>query len=60
MREGIQKAVVAAIGGAVSLIALWFPGVEDVVTPEIVASIAAIVTAVLVYLVPNSKGEGDA
>jgi hypothetical protein len=48
-REGIQKAVVATIGAAVVILNLFAVEVEE----EVVTSVVTIVTAALVYAVPN-------
>ncbi len=48
-----NKAIVAVIGGLVALAAPFVPGLEAVVTPEIISSLAVILTPVFVYWIPN-------
>jgi purine-cytosine permease-like protein len=48
-----SKAIVAFLTGVVSIVAIWWPPVASVVSPEILTSVAAILTPLLVYLIPN-------
>ncbi len=47
------KAIAAFLTGAVGVAAMFIPGVTDVVTPEIIAAITTLVSAFLVYQIPN-------
>lgn len=50
-----SKAIAAFLTGAVALAAQFAPGVEDVLTPEMIQSIALVASTVLVYAVPNRE-----
>lgn len=54
MNTTINKAVVAVLGGIVTLLGVIFG--EDVLawaTPEVVSAIGGLLTAVLVWAIPN-------
>lgn len=53
MQQSAHKAVAAALSAAVSLAALFVPGVERIVAPELIMALATILSPVLVYWVPN-------
>jgi hypothetical protein len=48
-REGIQKAVIATVGAAVVILNLFAVEVEE----DVVTSVVTLLTAALVYAVPN-------
>lgn len=48
-----HKAIAAALTGTVGILAMFIPGIEDVISPEVIAAIATIAAAVLVYAIPN-------
>lgn len=48
-----DKAIAAIIGGLVTVAALFVPGVEDRFPPEVVAALGTVLSAALVYIVPN-------
>ena len=48
-----RKAIVAALSGCATLAALFWPGVEEVATPEAISAVGGILATVLVYAVPN-------
>jgi hypothetical protein len=56
----IDKAIAAILGGVLSVLALKFGVVLDWATPDLLASVGAVVTALLVYLVPNKGDEETA
>ena len=47
----LDKAIVAILGGVVSVLAAF--GIDLGVSQELVASIGAVITGILVYIVPN-------
>jgi hypothetical protein len=51
-----RKAIGAALGGLVGLVALFIPGVADTLGPEVIAAIATVLATVLAYKFPNSRG----
>lgn len=55
MHQTAHKAIAAMLASAVSLVAIFVPGVDQLVSPEIVSAVAAIVTPLLVYFVPNKQ-----
>ena len=48
-----NKAIVAVLGGLVTLFAPAVPALADVATPEIIQSLSTLLTAVMVYAIPN-------
>lgn len=50
-----NKAIVAVLGSLVILLAPFVPGIETVVTPEVIQGISAILTPALVYFIPNKQ-----
>ncbi len=54
MNTEYNKAVVAILGGAVTLVAAFGLNV-DWATPELISGIGSFITAVLVWAVPNKK-----
>jgi hypothetical protein len=53
MFTSIDKAIVAFIGALVYLITEFTNLSAEIISPEIIQSAAAIITALLVYFVPN-------
>ena len=52
MVTGFDKAIVAFLGGVVTLVAAF--GVDvSWATPELISGVGSFLTAVLVYLIPN-------
>lgn len=51
--EKYRKAIVAVLGGSVTLLAPFVPGIEDVLNPDIIQALSVILTSVLVYQIPN-------
>lgn len=52
MVTGFDKAIVAFLGAALTLAAAFGVNV-DWATPELISGVGGLITAVLVYLVPN-------
>lgn len=58
MNTTINKAVVAVLGGFVTLVGVvWGEDVISWATPEVVSAIGGLITAALVYLIPNKDPE---
>lgn len=53
--QGIQKAVTAVLGGMVVILTPFVPGIEAVISPDVVQGAAALITAGLVYVIPNKE-----
>jgi len=51
----VNKAVYGLLTGLIGVAALFVPGVTDWVSPEIIQGVTAIVTAAVVYFVPNKQ-----
>lgn len=49
----VNKAVYGFLTGLLGVAALFIPGVTEWVSPEIVQGVTAVITAAVVYLVPN-------
>lgn len=60
MFTSIDKAIVALLGAIVFLIAEYTDLEQDFIAQEVLQSIAALVTAALVYIVPNKVKKTDA
>jgi len=56
MNTTVNKAVVALLGSIVTLVSMFGVNV-DWASPELIGAIGSIITAGLVYLVPNKKEE---
>jgi len=58
MNTTINKAVVAVLGGIVTLVGVIF-GVDIAswATPEVVSAVGGLLTAVLVWAIPNKEEE---
>lgn len=52
-----NKAIVAVLGGLVTLLAPVIPGIDTVIDAEIIQAAATILTPILVYAIPNIDGE---
>lgn len=52
MYTTVDKAIVAVLGGIIALIDMLF-GINIGIGENVVAAIAAVITPLLVYLVPN-------
>jgi hypothetical protein len=52
-----NKAIVAVLGGLVTLFAPAIPPLAEAATPEVIQSVSTLITAVLVYAIPNIEGE---
>lgn len=50
-----NKAIAAFLTGAVGVASMFVPGIEGIVTPEIIAAVTTILATVLVYAVPNKS-----
>ena len=53
--ERYNKAIVAVLGGLVTVLAPFIPGIEDVMTPEMIGALGTMFTAFFVYLIPNKE-----
>lgn len=53
MNTTINKAIVAFLSSAVTVVAIFWPPVSEYVSPEVVGIIGTIATAALTWLVPN-------
>lgn len=49
----VNKAVYGLLTGLLGVAALFVPGITEWVSPEIVSGVTAVVTSLVVYLVPN-------
>ncbi len=49
----IRKAIIAILGGIVTLAGPHIPGLAEIMSPEALQSIAVLITTGLVYAVPN-------
>jgi hypothetical protein len=45
------------MGGLVTLFAPAIPTLAEAATPEVIQSVSTLITAVLVYAIPNIEGE---
>ncbi len=52
-----NKAIVAVLGGLATLFAPAIPTLAEAATPEVIQSVSTLITAVLVYAIPNIEGE---
>jgi hypothetical protein len=48
-----HKAIAAFLTGLVGVIAMFIPSVQTFATPEIISAVTALVTAAVVWFVPN-------
>ena len=48
-----KKAIAAGLTFIVALAGVWVPGVNQMLPPEIIATLAGLITTVLVYALPN-------
>ena len=48
-----RKAIVAVLGGAVTLLAPVIPGIEEYASAELIQALSVIITTAGVYQVPN-------
>lgn len=53
MFTSVDKAIVAVIGAIVFFVSEYTDLEPDFITQELIQSVSAVLTAVLVYLVPN-------
>lgn len=59
MFTSIDKAIVALLGAFIFLVSEYTDLEPDFISQEILQSAAAIITAVLVYLIPNKKPKSE-
>jgi CBS-domain-containing membrane protein len=57
MFTSIDKAIVAILGGLATVAAMSFGVNVDWATPELLGSIGSVLSAILVYVVPNKEPE---
>ncbi|MFK8015088.1 MAG: hypothetical protein AB8G17_06575 [Gammaproteobacteria bacterium] len=50
-----NKAIVAVLGGLVTLFAPAIPAIAEAATPEVIQSLSTLITAVMVYAIPNNE-----
>ncbi|MEC7028234.1 MAG: hypothetical protein VXW91_01070 [Pseudomonadota bacterium] len=60
MFTSIDKAIVALLGAIVFLVAEFTDLEQNFISQEVLQSVAAVVTAILVYIVPNKVKKTDA
>ncbi len=53
MYTNLNKAIVAALVGVAALLGLFVPAIAKYADPTTIASVVAVVTPLLVYLIPN-------
>ena len=53
MYSNFNKAVVSALVGLGALLGLFVPSIAKYVDPSTIASVVAVLTPILVYLIPN-------
>ncbi len=53
MYSNLNKAIVAAIVGLAALVGLFVPAIAKFADPTTIASVVAVITPLLVYLIPN-------
>ena len=59
MFTSINKAIVALIGAVVFLVSEFTALEPDFISEEMLQSVSSILTAILVYLIPDRFGGGD-
>jgi len=53
MFTSIDKAIAAFLSSAIFFAALFWPGITQYVTPDILAIVGTLVTAIITWAVPN-------
>jgi hypothetical protein len=54
-----RKAIAAALSGVLGVAAFFMPGIVEAISPEVIASVSALLATVLVWIVPNAAPPAD-